>query len=113
MMDETGTVAAVSGGLPGQSWGDYRLGDLADVLQSTARVVGQSVRVVRLTVFSPLDGDPWPVVQLAVETRHDLDLARKMLELAGFVPVPDVDDMTRHNFGAAMDGVVVHVWVKD
>src|SRR3954469_19209070 len=113
MMDEFGALASITGARGGQAWGDYRLGDLADALQCAARVVGQSARVAWLALYPPTDGDLLPVVQLAVPTQHDLEVARRMLDIAGFLSVLDVDEASLHSFEAATDSVVVHVWAKD
>src|SRR4051794_24468837 len=112
-MDEYAGFPVVTGGRPAQSWGDYRLGDLADALQSTVRVLGQSARVSWLALYPPTDGEPLPVVQLALATQRDLEAARVMLDDAGYLSVEDVDEAAPHSFEAATDSVVVHVWVKD
>lgn len=95
----------------GAGWGDWRLGDLSDSLQSVARVLGPSAHVGWVSVYAPSEADRLPVVQLAVEEREQLEGLRDMLSETGDLLLPLDGDWER-NFQAIADGVMLHVWIR-
>lgn len=91
-------------------WGDWRLGDLSDALQSASRVLGPSARVSWLAVYPPNIADRLPIVQIAAEDRDAFESMRNALAETGDLLVP-LDGSPERNFEGVTDNLLVHVWV--
>src|SRR4051794_25796190 len=95
------------------TWGEWRLGDLADALQSVSRALGPSADVVSASVFPPDDADSLPAVQLLVPDVEALDALNELVCKNGLFAFPMVSIESDRNFHAVLDGVLLCFLVKD
>ena len=99
---------------PGVLWGDWRLGDLVDALQTIARTLGPSVRVNSLSIYAPTDADPFPVVQLAIKLEQDLrGIAQGLAEEGLPLIESETEGDLQPRCQAVISDILVHAWVGD
>src|SRR4051794_34187196 len=107
------STTAPAGQRVSASWGEWGLGDLADLLVTISRLVGPSFPVVNTTVTPPCGLESLPTVQLVVPDRLQLEHLRSLVAQAGDLLVPLDAGESGWSFHAVAEDVLLCVRTRD
>ena len=90
-------------------WGEWTLGDLPDVVRTTAELLGPSATLARLTITPPRDAEALPCVQVVVDS--EIALARLGHEVVEGEFVSLFERSSRRSWTCQVAGLRLHAAV--
>ena len=98
-------------GPPGETWGDWRLGDLAAALGRASEVMSPSAPANVVVVSPPESWDELPLVQVEVADQTALANIRNQLLESEYLPHFPAD--TGSSFELEINDVALMVWCRE